>query len=307
MNLRFSNGPEYHRLKKVLIYRPGDEVARVTWSNYRDMLFRRPVNPEKIRGEFEKLKRILRDEGVETITLNDLFEEVDWRPATVPPNMIFMRDVMGVLGRKVYMGVMRHEARRFEPNIVHKVFKRLGVENVHIIGEGYFEGGDLIQLNRDYLMIGYGPRTDFIGAYRLALEAAEQGLNTILVSMPPFRVHLDGGLMPIGRDIILLHRPTLDYYPSLVVYKDGEEEVVNAYSYLAEQGYTYIEVDDDEARSFGPNVAVINSTKILAYRWNVRTIDKLRDAGYDVIPFEGGEYRGAGGGPHCIFNTIERG
>ena len=308
MQLRFSNGPEYNRLRRVLMYRPGEEVKRVDESNYRDMLYRRPIDYKLLLKQFNTLVDILRGEDVDVILLNDLFDEVGWKPSYIPPNLMFMRDVLGVLKDLVILGNMTYEARRMEPFILGEVLKRLGYSKVHPMGgKKFFEGGDLMFLNEDYLLIGYGPRTSFPAAWEISGLALEMGFNTLLVAMPSFRVHLDGGMMPLDKDLILAHIPTLDYYPSMVVYRDGSKDIVNAYKFLMELGYTFIDVDDDESRTFGPNVVVLDRLKVISYNWNSKTLKNLREYGVDVIEFDGTEFRGSGGGPHCTFNTVERG
>ncbi len=308
MRLRFSNGPEYRRLKKVFMYRPGEEVKRVDESNYREMLYRRPIDHRLLVEQFDKLVEIFRGEGVEVILLNELFDEVDWRPSYIPPNLMFMRDVMGVLKDLVILGNMAYEARRMEPFIIGEVLRRLGYGKMHPMGgKKYFEGGDLMFLNEDYLLIGYGPRTSFPAAMEISSLAMEMGFNTLLIAMPPFRVHLDGGMMPLDKDLIVAHTPTLDFYPSMVVYRDGSKDIVNAYQFLKDMGYTFISVDDEESRTFGPNVVVLDRRKIISYSWNKRTLKSLQEYGVDIIEFDGTEFRDSGGGPHCTFNTVERG
>jgi hypothetical protein len=66
------------------------------------------------------------------------------------------------------------------------------------------------------------------------------GLNAILVSLPNFRVHLDGGMMVLDRDLIVAHVPSIDYYPSLILYNEGEVEVQSLYKYVLDNGYTVI-------------------------------------------------------------------
>ncbi len=308
MQLRFSNGPEYHRLKKVLMYRPGEEVKRVDESNYREMLYRKPIDYQLLLKQFDTLVDIFRGEGVEVILLNELFDEVGWRPSYIPPNLMFMRDVMGVLKDLVILGNMTYEARRMEPFILGEVLKRLRYGRVHPLGgKKFFEGGDMMFLNGDYLLVGYGPRTSFPAAWEISGLALEMGFNTLLVAMPPFRVHLDGGMMPLDKDLIVAHLPTLNFYPSMVVYSDGSKDIVNAYEFLKELGYTFIPVDDDESKTFGPNVVVLDRMKAISYSWNSKTLKRLKEYGVDIIEFDGTEFRDSGGGPHCTFNTVERG
>ncbi len=301
------NGPEYWRLKKVLMFKPTEEVKTVDESNYKSMLFRRPIDYDLLLKQFEDIVDIFHGEKVKVILLNDLFEEMGWRPRFIPPNMMFMRDVLGVFKDKVFLGNMTYEARRFEPIILETVFKYFDVKVIkRFSGKAFFEGGDFMFLNEDTVLVGYGPRTSFEAAYEIAKYANQEGFNSLLISLPPYRVHLDGGMMPISKDLIIAHIPTLKYYPSIVFYRDGGFDVVKAYDYLRGLGYDFISVDDEESKSFGPNVVVLKEYRVISYSWNKNVLERLRNAGVEVIEFNGTEYRDAGGGPHCIFNTMFR-
>ena len=303
----FRNGPEYYKLRKILMYKPSKEVKDVNERNFKDLLFRRPPNYKLLLRQFDFFYDIMRSEGVEVILLNDLFEMVGWHPGYVPPNMMFMRDVLGVLEDLVLIGNMRHEARRLEPYIVREVFSRMGFTNLHLLdGYTFFEGGDLIHLNDNFLMVGYGPRTDFNGAYKIAEIALDKGLDVIIVSLPPFRVHLDGAMMPLERDLVIANKTSISYYPSLILYRDGEKRIDLLYNFLIDEGYEILNVSDEETREFGPNIVVIKRGRVLSYSWNREAIKMLNEYGIDVIEFNGSEYRNAGGGPHCIFNTVLR-
>lgn len=78
------------------------------------------------------------------------------------------------------------------------------------------------------------------------------------------------------------------------------------YDYLKENKYTVINVCDDELRTFGPNLVVIKRGLVISYAWNNKTIRKIIDIGIDVVPFNGYEFMKAGGGLHCLFNTLLR-
>ena len=301
------NGPEYWDLKWILMYKPNEEVKRVNRDNYGDYLFREPVDYSKLVSQFENLYDIFKSEGVKIDLLNDLFEIVRWRPKMVPPNMMFMRDVMGVLEDEILIGNMRYQGRKIEPIIIQEVLRRMGIFDMHLFqGHQFFEGGDLLYLREDLLMIGFGPRTNFSGAYKIAEKALNRGLDVALVSLPPFRVHLDGSIMPLDEDLVITNKTSIDYYPSLILYSDGEKRVETLYQFLIEEGYDIIEVSDEETKNFGPNVVVIRKDRVLSYSWNKEAIRQMAEAGIDVIEFDGSEFRKAGGGPHCTFNTLLR-
>jgi N-dimethylarginine dimethylaminohydrolase len=306
-SIKILNGPEYWRLEKVLMYRPSDEISLVTEENCRYYLFREPVDVDLFHKQYVSYLDLLGELGVEVILINDLMEEVGWRPSLVPPNMFFMRDVIGVLEDKVLVSNMRYEARRYEGFIAKRVLEASGYGDTYVFsGCDYFEGGDLLYLDEDTVMVGYGPRTSFSAAYRIGEIALEVGKDVILVSLPHYKVHLDGTLMPMGDKLVVAHVPSIKFYSSFIMYRDGGYDVINLYDFLVDRGYEIVEVDDEENYKFGANLVVVRAGLVISYSWNVNVIRSLEDLGIDVISFMGSEFMKAGGGLHCVFNTVLR-
>jgi N-dimethylarginine dimethylaminohydrolase len=291
------------------MYRPGEELYSVNRDNYKVYLFRDVVDAGKLCSELDSLMDIFRSEGVEVLLLNDMFDEIGWRPSYIPPNMFFMRDVMAVFEDSVIISYMRYEIRRFEPIILKYVIeKAYGWEIVIEFRDGqYFEGGDLLYLNDDTLMVGYGPRTSFSSAYAIGRLALDSGFDVILVPLPSSRVHLDGAFMVIDKDIVVTSNSSIGLYPSLIWFGDRGFDIKNLYSYFKSEGYVVIDVEDEELDTFGANIVVLGDGKVLMYSWNKGVERSLTEYGIDVIPFDGYEIMKAGGGLHCTFNTIFRG
>lgn len=303
----FQNGPEYWKLRRVIMYKPGDEISIVNKDNCRDYLFREPVDLKLLVSQFENYVDTLKGLGVEVLLLNDLFQKAGWKPRFIPPNLFFMRDVMAMVDDKIIYGSMKYEARRLEPYILRYVFEKLGWKNEFDIEyRGAFEGGDLLYLNEKTVMIGYGPRTSYTAAYQIGRKVVSFGFDVILVSLPSYRVHLDGGMMVLDKDLIVAHTPSIDHYPSLFLYRDGGIEVESLYRWLLEEGYTFIGVDDDESRTFGANNVVVKRGRVLAYSWNHKVIREMESHGIDVIPINAPEIMRGSGGLHCLFNALYR-
>jgi len=302
------NGPEYWRLKRLFMYRPSSELSLVNKSNYRDYLFRAVVDPEAFQRQYDAYLDIFREHSVEVLLLNDVLEQINWKPSFFPPNLVFMRDVFAVLESTIVLSNMRYEIRRYEPYIVKKSFEKLGWNITYIFeATEYFEGGDLLYLNENTILLGYGPRTSFQAAYKLGKQINDNfRKNAILIPLPPYRVHLDGTMMILDNDLIVAHKRSLMYYPSLIMYSDGDYDVINFYDYLGENNYAIIDVPDNELNTFGPSFVVIRKGLVISYAWNDKTIKELVDMGIEVITFNGYEFMKAGGGLHCLFNTLLR-
>ncbi len=290
------------------MYRATDEsLGCVTGDKCRYYLFREPVDLSLFQEQYESYLDLLGQLGVDVILLNDLMEKTGWSPSFTPPNMFFMRDVIGVLEDKILISNMRYEIRRHEGLIAKKVLEASGWGDYHVFtGSDYFEGGDLLYLNEDTVMIGYGPRTSFSAAYKIGEMAREMDKNAILVSLPHYKVHLDGTMMPMDNSLVVAHIPSIRFYPSLVMYRDGDFDVIHMYEYLLENGYDIIGVSDEENDTFGANLVVVHEGLVISYSWNKGVIKDLEELGIEVIPFMGSEFMKAGGGLHCVFNTVLR-
>ncbi len=307
MAIDLRNGPEYWRLRKVIMYLPGDELSRVNKDNYRDYLFRGVVDPGRLRRDLFGLINVFYEHNVDVVLLNDVFEEFGWRPSYIPPNMFYMRDVMGVVGDKVVLASMRYEARRLEPIILRRIISKYFGWRLALDGfTGFFEGGDLLYLDGETLLIGYGPRTSFEAAYQIGRRVLETGLRTILVPLPEHRVHLDGTMMPIDRDVVVASIKSISHYPSLVLYGEDEYDTFFLGDYLAENGYTLIDVPDEELKTFGANIVVLDRGDVVMYSWNKVVLRRLMDYGVDVVALDAPEIMRGGGGLHCTFNTLIR-
>lgn len=57
---------------------------------------------------------------------------------------------------------------------------------------------------------------------------------------------------------------------------------------------------------FGSNLMVIHKGLVPSYPWNKNVIKELKEVDIEVITVMGSEFMKAGGGLHCMFNTLLR-
>lgn len=279
---------EYLPLKKVIMHRPSDEVNLVTEGNVREFLYRDVVSKEKMQKEHDSYTQFLEENGVEVI-----FAE-----SSLFPNLLFTRDAASVTKEGALLMRPRFAARASEPLVLKKTFERLHIPVRET--RGYAEGGDLVYVNEDVLMVGYGPRTDFGGV--LSIRECVHVKEVIAVPLPSFRVHLDGALMVLGKDLAIFHPGSL-LFPGRVL---DEDEVVSIPQFLRERGFELIEVSDGEVKSFGPNILVVNPSLVVSYWCNERIIKTLEEYSFEVFSLRGEELMKAGGGPHCMTCPVLR-
>ena len=58
---------------------------------------------------------------------------------------------------------------------------------------------------------------------------------------------------------------------------------------LRARGFRFVEIDDSERDSLACNVLSLGSKRLIALEENVRTNERLREAGFEVLTFPGSE------------------
>lgn len=299
---------EYHTLKKVLMFRPGDEVKKITFESYNELSFRDVVYWKQFQIEHDQFCTLLKNEGVDVFYLNDLLSEEDKR--IVNPNSVYTRD-SGVVTKAGSLQMrMAHQVRTPEPTHVTKGLEKLGIPLLHAISRpGLLEGGDFVFPSADVLMIGYSTRTNEEGTHQAIQAFFDNSIvNTVvLVPLPSWRVHLDGGMMFIDKDLFLYHPNAVETFPVRVHKKNEETKIMPIMDFIdntfdAEK----IPITDNELYLFAANVVCLDRRKCVIYEWNERIIQELEERSVDVLTIQGSELARGGGGPHCMTLPILR-
>ena len=120
-------------------------------------------------------------------------------------NLYFMRDQQAATDRGICMGRMATRERSEEVGITALGLKGLGVEPVHRIGQGRFEGGDFLPAG-DFALVGCGSRTNRDGIGELL--AAGVGFDEVAVVREPKHP------LVVGRDpMVNMHLDTYLNFP----------------------------------------------------------------------------------------------
>ncbi|MFX0015012.1 MAG: arginine deiminase family protein [Promethearchaeota archaeon] len=300
---------EYYPLRKVLMYRPGVEITQVTKDTYQELTFRDVVYWRKFQQEHDAFCELLRKENIDVLLLNDLLEEQD--SAVIDPNMVYTRDT-GAITNKGYIQMrMAHQVRRPEPTLIARSLMKLGIPQlVSIEAPGLLEGGDFVYPDEYTLMIGSnGIRTNEEGVFQVIKPLLEKNVvrKVIYVPLPSWRVHLDGGLMFIDKDLFIYHPASVETFPLRIVRKDEPIEFIRLMDFIREYyDAEGIAISDNELYLFGANVVCLDRKKVVIYEWNERVIAELNDRSVEVLPIQGGELSRGGGGPHCMTLPILR-
>jgi len=138
------------------------------------------------------------------------------------PNAFFTRDAVMAVNEHVIIGSMAFKARFAEAMLLKTIFKyhdRIHSDGFYFDGTGStsekvtIEGGDLLVLREDLIMIGYSERTTARAIDTLMRSIAEKGgvQNFVVVEIPKSRatIHLDMIFTMVDRDACVAFPPLI--------------------------------------------------------------------------------------------------
>jgi arginine deiminase len=283
------------------------------------------------------------------------------------PNLIFTRDMAAIVGDCVIITKAAKEARSRENLLTrmlfskHPLFKKLNeqgrvidLNDVNLFppsrtGEKVsMEGGDMMVINEDCLMIGQSERTSAhaIDLLKKVLFEKDVVKRVVQVAVPSERafMHIDTLFT------FLDEKTVVGYFP---IIKEGRESSVRVFDkegncklYSSVMNFLNAEIDPDikiipagggespyqerEQWTDGCNLVTLKSGVGFMYGRNVRTMESLDEAGWEIIQAEdllyqikigkvkveevektiiklsSGELSRARGGPHCMTCPIWR-
>lgn len=166
------------------------------------------------------------------------------------PNWCFQRDPQAVVGEAVVIASMAAPARRREALLSRTIFRfHPAFRGVPILRdasptaaeEGTLEGGDVIVLSSDVLVVGQSERTSRAGIESLcrALERRDGAPRWVLAVLLPRRrayMHLDTVFLPVDRDACLV-------YPQVILGAGAEAAAVYELD-LHARGGQFVEAGD---------------------------------------------------------------
>ena len=251
-------------------------------------------------------------------------DELYWLPPI--PNYFFQRDPLVIAGNRAIRGSMATAARLREPLLSGYVvryhprfaggsadrfwFQEFSVDygrpSSYARMRPTLEGGDILVLREDLLLMGYSERTKKTTIERLAESLRDQGSpvrHIFVVALPPARsyMHLDTVFTMISRDECLVYAP--------MIFPDGAEEADVYRCDLTSRSVAWTSENDllsalksegldlkpircggtdpiserREQWTDGANAFALAPGVVLTYDRNERTADELSKAGYAVV------------------------
>jgi arginine deiminase len=287
---------------------PGKELELVGPSTYERFLFADAIDPMQFRADHERLVDALRSEGVDVVLPTELLHEHPLLDSIQrSPNLVYVRDTAAVTRAGYILARMKNPVRRNETGIIEPTLRRLAVPMLmKTVAPATLEGGDLIFLDDDTLLLGVGNRTNQAGLRALLTKGTQSGLHRLLaVPLPSSVIHLDGTMMVIDQDLALVHEQSLRGIASL--FENGRlRKRLKLVQFLKASGIRLVEITDYERQRRATNVIAIAPRKAIGYTGNARVKRTLAENGVDFIEIEGAELIRGYGGPRCMTLPILR-
>ena len=229
------------------------------------------------------------------------------------PNAFFTRDAVMSVNQSVIIGSMAFKARYAEALLLKAIFKY----HRNIRSDGFYfdgtsstsqkitiEGGDLLVLREDLIMIGYSERTTARGIDTLMREIASKGgvQNFIVVEIPKSRatIHLDMIFTMADREACVVFSPLITGMHKCrafhVHFEQCEVKRIIEYPGVLEalrtQGLNLKPIacgGDNELRqereqwSSGANFFALAPGHIIGFEHNQATAEELGNNGFEIV------------------------
>ncbi|WP_416045129.1 arginine deiminase [Mesoplasma florum] len=246
------------------------------------------------------------------------------------PNVLFQRDPFASVGDGVTLHKMWSVTRNREtlfPDFVFKNNSRFANDVPHFYEREWeepIEGGDIMVLNKEILVIGVSQRTSMKAIERMSKEVFAKGTykKILVLDLPKTRafMHLDTVLTNADYDKFIAHPLIFDNVDAFKIYlitPEGKTEIkkslIDVLSELVGKPVKIIKCGGDdeiaagrEQWNDGTNHLVVAPGKVIAYERNWVTIDLMEKAGIEVIKTPSAELSRGRGGPRCMSMPLWR-
>ena len=270
------------KLQRVLLRNP-DEASCASWG---DFGWRAAPDFAGLLGELEGLGELLASSGAEVI-----FGE----PVPGCLDAIYTFDPAIVSQQGAIVLWPGKELRRPEAAATARDMTRLGIPVASTFAPpATAEGGDLLWLDEQTLLVGRGYRTNAAGVD--ALRTALPEVEVLEFDLPHY--HGPAEVMHLLSLVNLVAPDLAVVYLSLAP--------VRLVELLQERGIRIVDVPDDEFESMGPNVLAVEPGVVIALERNRETQRRLEKLGVEVLTYEGTELSKGDGGPGCLTRPLLR-
>lgn len=197
----FRSDSEYRRLKAVLLYRPGSELATIRDPNAAQHL--QALDVPRLRRESAELAAAYRRLGIAVAWMSS--RRFPGKPGAPRWNLTYVRDLFFATREGAVVSRMASLVRAGEEKYASRALAFLGIPlNRSVSGRGTFEAADALWLDSKTVLCGVGRRTNAEGLRQLREALAPQGVEVLAVRLPEGTQHLLGLLQIVDRRLALL-------------------------------------------------------------------------------------------------------
>jgi N-dimethylarginine dimethylaminohydrolase len=276
-----------------------------------DFLFRARPEPKTYGGQHAALVAELRRHIPRVYLLSELAADqtvCDRSGGSL--NQVFTRDSLITLpwAPGAYIPArMRPEQRRSETRVLETAVRRLGLhELVRLPPDIFLEGGDVIPFAREgrrSLLVGYGPRSTREAAVFVQESLIPAHLDEVIaIRLADWRMHLDGGFLPVAEDLVLSNIESIVETELL----DGAgARPIDLWELLGRLGIGVIEVMREESLYLQAcNAVCLGDRRLICYDLCPRVLRLLEDHAVETYPIPGSELVKGRGGPRCMTRPL---
>ena len=268
---------------------PGKEVLLVNENNYRQYLFRSPMNLERAREEVLGLAELYRSEGVRVHLVEGLEDK---------PNAMYARDPFLMTPKGAVISRFMYEVRRGEEIAYREAIERLGYPIVKVMGDPeVFEGGNAMVLSSRVALVGVGERTNRAGLEAMRKVLTEAGVEEVIeVQTPISSIHIDEYTAQVDVKTIVTVRQVFPW---------------EAAERLKEAGFNVLTVEYSQLPGgiggrLCMNMVALRPRRVIMGAGCEGPRKLLEAEGVDVIEIDIDEVLRGGGGVHCLTGVLAR-
>ncbi len=304
--------------------------------DYLDDLMASVLKDEKVKEEF--LKEYLKDQNCsddkiyqELLNIKDEKELVNKTMSgfdgllTAMPNLYFTRDPFTIIGNHIALYHMHTDIRNREViygKYINKYHKDFGLPILYMRNDKFqIEGGDVMLLNNETMIIGISERTTIDAACTLAKNIIDSTLSIkqiLFMEIPSKRacMHLDTVFTRFDTNKFVVFDEVYQVMKLRLFDNNGltkiEDNLVSTLNKLLKRNDVKIitcgNKDNEVLEQWNDacNTLCIAPNKFIVYDINQTTNQKYIENGATIYKIPSKELLKGRGGPHCMSMALER-
>lgn len=283
---RYGVHSETDELKSVLLRRPGKEIEDVKDPD--DVLWNGKIDVARARYQHDCMANIYAKYNVNIHYITD-------ENSIKYPNIFFARDLFTMTPYGAIISRMASPVRAGEEVIVQSELAKLSIPIIASgFGSMWFEGPDIMIVNKDLVFLGVGLRTNDIAVRYLKSVLEVQGFGEIIELQTTYGCgHLDGVVNILNKKYAVVVARRFSY---------------TGYEALVRHGFKIIELTDEKEidQNMAINFVSLNNETILINKNAQSSIKQYEKCGIKCEGVDVSELMNGGGSVHCMTGVLHR-